>query len=110
MTSYDGDKTCTTKPGPARRRILQGIGVGGLAAAASVFGFAKPAYAYPAQCCNLSCPHSEGFTMKQCMTGNYYVWYCKNPNGTECACCEHDQPGKNGCNKTSYSMLGCYTP
>jgi hypothetical protein len=108
MTAHDDDKVClTTKPRVARRRILQGIGVGGLAAAASVFGFAKPAYAYVNRCCNLSCPKGFGFSLQQCMTGNYYVWTCKNNNGSTCSCCEHDQPGRNGCNTTSYSVIAC---
>lgn len=112
MTAHDDDKeSLNTKPRFARRRMLQGIGVGGLAAAASVFGFARPAYANPAYavgCCNVSCPKGFGISLQQCETGNYYVWTCKMPGGAECYCCEHGQPGKNGCNgTTAYSVVSC---
>lgn len=108
MKEHDGDKQCLTdEPRHSRRRILQGIGVGGLAAAASVFGFAKPANAYAVACCNVECPHSEGFTLQQCMTGNYYNWYCKSTNGPTCQCCEHNQPGRNGCGTNAYSVVAC---
>lgn len=111
MTAHDGDKQClTTKPRHARRRILQGIGAGGLAAAASVFGFAKPAYANSNRCCDPECPQGFGFSLQQCMTGSYYVWYCRNPIGSTCACCEHNQPGRYGCGTGAYSVVACSYP
>lgn len=97
-------------PRVGRRRFLGGIGAGGLATAATVFGFASPASAttVPYGCCHLCCKPS-GHTLAQCETGPayFYVWACRESNGTTCKCCEHHSPCYHGCNSTSFSVGKC---
>lgn len=92
----------------SRRRLLGGIGAGGLATAATVFGFASPASAttVPYGCCHLCCKPSA-HTLAQCESGFHYVWTCAESNGTQCTCCEHKSPCHNGCNGSHYSVGTC---
>lgn len=95
-------------PRVSRRRVLGGMGAGGLATAATVFGFASPASAttVPYGCCHLCCKPS-GHTLAQCESGFHYVWTCTESSGTRCTCCEHRSPCHNGCNSTHYSGGRC---
>ncbi len=92
-----------------RRRFLAGVGGGGLATAAAVFGFTPSASASSnltaAGCCDLCC--SPSHNMAQCETGSYYVWSCSQDGGyLYCDCCEH--AGACGkCNSTNYSSYSC---
>jgi hypothetical protein len=92
-----------------RRRLLGGIGAGGLATAATVFGFASPASAVTyVGCCHLTCKPS-GHTLKQCEAGTeyFYVWSCRESNGNTCKCCEYNSPGPHGCSSTRWSVGKC---
>lgn len=90
-----------------RRRFLGGVGAGGLATAATVFGFAPPASAtVKYACCNLCCTPNTGHTLAQCESGTYYVWTCYY-NSNKCYCCEHRHPCSNGCNYNHYSVYRC---
>jgi len=97
------------RPRVARRRFLGGVGAGGLATAATVFGFASPASAHtiPVKCCHLCCQPTQ--TLKLCETGGHYVWQCTNPDNTTCQCCEHGAPclKQNGCNTLHFSSYSC---
>jgi hypothetical protein len=91
----------------ARRRFLGVVGGGGLATAATVFGFASPASATVAYgCCNLCC-NPKGKTLAQCETGFHYVWQCTESTGGTCTCCEHQSPCSNGCHGAHYSVYTC---
>ncbi len=97
------------KRGLSRRGLLGGIGAGGLATAATVFGFTTPASAtIQYGCCHLCC-RPNGHTLSQCETGPayFYVWSCTESNGTTCKCCEHHSPCRYGCNSTHYSVYRC---
>jgi len=95
-------------PRAGRRRFLGGIGAGGLATAATVFGFGSSASAstVPYGCCHLCCRNS-GHTLVQCESGFHYVWTCTEGNGTHCTCCEHQSPCHDGCGGTHYSVGKC---
>jgi hypothetical protein len=75
-----------------RRLLLGGAGAGALAAAATVFGGATPAFAANWHCCNLVFnPPNE--SLSTCLSGSsehktHYVWTCHNANGSTCRCCE----------------------
>ena len=91
----------------SRRGLLGGIGAGGLATAATVFGFASPASAtVKYACCNLCCKPNTGHTLAQCESGTYYVWTCSY-KGHTCHCCEHRHPCKYGCSYYHYSVYKC---
>jgi len=111
MTARDAaEESKGTKPRYARRRILQGIGAGGLASAATVFGFASPASARGIfACCRLCCTPNSGHTLAQCETGSYYVWTCTDSAGGTCYCCEHNSPCHYGCGgrHATYSVYSC---
>jgi len=90
----------------ARRRFLGVVGGGGLATAATVFGFATPASATVKYgCCHLCC--SPSHTVAQCESGFHYVWQCSESLLVTCQCCEHQSPCRNGCNSTHYSSYSC---
>jgi hypothetical protein len=96
-------------PRIGRRRILGGIGAGGLAAAATVFGFASPASAATIYgCCHLTCKPT-GHTLKQCEAGTqyFYVWSCTESSGKTCHCCEYNSPGPHGCSSNRWSVGKC---
>jgi len=96
------------RPRVARRRFLGGVGAGGLATAATVFGFASPASAHtiPYGCCHLCCPNS-GHTLAACESGFHYVWQCSESGGRTCHCCEHKSPCTYGCSSIHYSVGVC---
>jgi hypothetical protein len=94
-----------------RRGVLAGLGAGGLATAATLFGPAASASALvPEQCCTLCCSPNSKATMNECTSGSYYVWSCI-PAGSDgslyCDCCEHANPCSNGCNASHYSQFSC---
>jgi len=75
-----------------RRRLLSGVGAGGLAAAAAVFGRGTPAYAANWRCCTLI-HNPPNMTLAECRyTSGSYTWYynwtCQS-KGQTCQCCEH---------------------
>jgi len=92
-----------------RRRFLGVVGGGGLATAATVFGFASPASAaitIPEACCTLCCKPS--WTLALCETGFHYVWQCAKTGGGTCQCCEHGSPCHNGCHgQLHFSQYRC---
>jgi hypothetical protein len=100
-------------PRVSRRRLLGGIGAGGLATAAAALGFASPASAttVPYGCCHLCCKPS-GHTLAQCETGPayFYVWTCAESSGKTCQCCEHHSPCYHGCSTASFSVGRCTHP
>lgn len=75
-----------------RRRFLTGLGSGGLAAAAVVFGKPTSALAapntYPLNCCNLC--FAPSISVATCQgASKHYVWYCTASGGfLHCTCCE----------------------
>lgn len=98
------------QPRIGRRGILAGIGAGGLASAASVFGFATPALAVgkvKRGCCTLCCVPSQ--TLAYCESQSHYVWTCSTTTGKTCSCCESGAPclRKNGCTTTHFSAYKC---
>ena len=99
-----------TEPGShvVRRRFLGVVGGGGLATAATVFGFASPASArtIPYGCCHLCC-RPIGKTLSQCESGFHYVWRCTERGGATCTCCEHQSPCSDGCSRIHYSVYRC---
>jgi hypothetical protein len=105
-----GDKSKTGHK-LGRRRFLGGVGAGGLATAAAVFGFAPDANALVAAgCCGLIC--SPSHTLAQCESGAHYVWECTESGGfLYCNCCEHGWPAHPPpCNGTYYSSYSCQYP
>ena len=92
-----------------RRRFLGGMGAGGLATAAAVFGFTPDASALVDEgCCTLFCKPTHN--LSQCETGSHYVWECTESGGfLYCNCCEHGNPGA-GCNSSNYSSYSCQYP
>lgn len=90
-----------------RRGFLRGIGAGGLATAATVFGFAPSASAVVrVGCCTICC--SPTHSLSECETGNYYVWTCTNSTIGTCYCCEHGRnPCNHGCDHNHYSSYTC---
>lgn len=106
----NAEDSASGKPGFSRRGILAGIGAGGLASAASVFGFASPALAIgkvKRGCCHLCCVPSR--TLAYCESQSHYVWTCSTGNGKTCFCCESGAPclAANGCTATSFSAYSC---
>ena len=94
----------------ARRRFLGVVGGGGLATAATVFGFAPAASASVTvkyACCTLCCKPTTGHTLAQCENGFHYVWQCSESLLVTCQCCEHQSPCHNGCNYSHYSVYQC---
>jgi hypothetical protein len=91
-----------------RRRFLGGVGAGGLAVAATVFGRATPASAatVPYGCCTL-CLTSSSRSLASCQTGSYYTWVCNR--GTQiCECCEHYDGNGTNCAHTQWSKGLCF--
>lgn len=77
-------------PGSGRRGFLTRIGVGGLVAAASVFGAARPALAANYGCCNLGIyPPNCSFSF--CARSGQYLWNCTRSGGGTCSCCEYNR-------------------
>jgi len=71
-----------------RRRLLGGLGAGGLAAAAAIFGRSSPAHAANWQCCNLVYA-PPNISMSACLSARHYVWTCSmGSGGLWCQCCE----------------------
>lgn len=72
-----------------RRRVLSGLGTGGLAAAAVVFGKPTAAEAaYTLNCCHLC--FKPSISLSTCRNASrHYVWYCTTSGGfLHCTCCE----------------------
>jgi len=93
-----------------RRRVLAGIGAGGLTTAATVFGFATPALAVGKVirgCCHLCCKPTR--TVAYCESQSHYVWTCATSTGKTCSCCESGAPclSQNGCTATHFSAYHC---
>jgi hypothetical protein len=88
-----------------RRRVLGGIGAGGLAAAGVVFGRPSAAHAkVKVGCCNLC--HNPSITVAKCRTyGKHYLWGCTQTSTIHCLCCE-SQSG--GCSIYVSSAASCY--
>ena len=83
------DNAVPTKRNLLRRRVLGGLGAGGLAAAMTVFG-KSAAYAGGGQwqCCYLACG-APTVSMSTCLNANHYVWSCTTSGGfLWCRCCE----------------------
>lgn len=104
------ENSLSGKPGIGRRGILAGIGAGGLASAASVFGFATPALAVgkvTRGCCHLCCVPTR--TLTYCESKSHYVWTCSTSTGKTCSCCESGAPclRQNGCTATHFSAYRC---
>lgn len=75
-----------------RRRLLSGVGAGGLAAAVAVFGRSTPSFAANWHCCNLI-HNPPNMSLSECKytSGSYtyyYNWTCRDGSKT-CQCCEH---------------------
>jgi hypothetical protein len=89
----DNEATTASKPkGVGRRRLLGGVGAGGLAAAVAVFGRSAPAFAGNYRCCNLVY-NPPNMSISECKytSGSYtsyYNWYCSS-GYLQCQCCEH---------------------
>lgn len=111
MTEHENERleaSTGTKQRVHRRRFLMGVGAGGLATAATVFGFASPAFAKGVyQCCRLCCQPGATHTVSDCEHGSYYVWTCTNRQGMTCYCCEHNDPCYYGCGPTHWSAYDC---
>jgi hypothetical protein len=72
-----------------RRRFLSGVGAGGLAAAAVVFGRPTAAQATISYvCCNLC--FNPSISVGTCQAASrHYVWYCsQGTTSLHCTCCE----------------------
>ncbi|MBC6460705.1 hypothetical protein [Actinomadura sp. HBU206391] len=80
-----------------RRRFMAGVGAGGLATAAVVFGRPGAAQAgallYPYNCCSLC--FAPSITVAACKGySGHYLWYCDNgPSRLHCQCCETKSGG-----------------
>jgi hypothetical protein len=71
----------------SRRKLLERIGVTGLATAAMMFGKADPAPAHSGThyCCFLQM--AVHCSMRFCATHGDYIWRCRYGSRT-CSCCE----------------------
>jgi hypothetical protein len=75
-----------------RRRLLGGIGAGGLAAAGLIFGKPTAAFAVAAGCCNLC--KSPTISVGSCdAVKGHYTWECDETVSVYCLCCETKSPG-----------------
>lgn len=80
------------EPAPGKRHITRlgffgRVGAVGLAVAAGVATRGRPASASNWYCCNLIyVPPNCGDNW--CVVNGDYNWYCTNPNGSQCDCCE----------------------
>ena len=90
-----------------RRGFLTGIGAGGLATAAAVFGFARPPGRVHVGCCLFCC--SPTHTLSECETGTYYMWACADSTGGTCICCDHgfNPSCEHGCDDSHYTHASC---
>jgi hypothetical protein len=89
MTEHDaGGAHGKRKSRVARRRFLSGLGSGGLAAAAVVFGKPTAASAYTLNCCHLC--FKPSISVATCQgASKHYVWGCTADGGfLHCTCCE----------------------
>lgn len=93
MTEHDASGAHThggrKKSRVGRRRFLSGMGAGGLAAAAVVFGKPTAASAsYTLNCCHLC--FAPSISMSTCQSASrHYVWGCTASGGfLHCTCCE----------------------
>ena len=88
-----------------RRRVLGGIGAGGLAAAGIVFGRPTAAYAVVnVECCHLC--HNPSVSVDSCRkTKGHYIWGCERTAAIYCLCCETKS---GGCPSGVKSAVSCY--
>lgn len=101
------EESTGTKRRFGRRVVLKGIGVGGLATAATVFGFAPAASARGIYgCCRLCCQPGATHPVSDCIHGSYYIWTCTGTQGS-CQCCEHNNPCYYGCGPMHWSAYSC---
>jgi hypothetical protein len=81
------------RPGHSRRSFVAKLGVGGLTAAATIFGTSGTALASTG-CCRLSY-NPPNKTMSECRATCEYIWYC-SVAGLRCTCCEANKPDSQG--------------
>jgi hypothetical protein len=108
MTEHSAiEKGGRRKSRVARRRFLSGVGAGGLAAAAVVFGRPTAAQAVVSwQCCTLC--FARSISMTTCRNAaRHYIWGCTTSGGfLHCTCCERGTTSRT-CSGVNASAGSC---